>query len=67
MKRIVVIYQSAYGYTQTYAEWIGQELNCPCFSKKGFRSQDLSNYDVIIFGGGLYAGGINGVDLLSAS
>jgi len=55
MNKTVVIYESKYGYTRRYAKWIAEELSCPVYERKRFRPQDFSRYQVIIYGGGLYA------------
>jgi len=65
MKRIAVVYQSKYGATRKYAEWIAKELSCDLFEGKDIKASDLEPYDTIIFGGGLYAGGVNGIKLLT--
>jgi menaquinone-dependent protoporphyrinogen IX oxidase len=51
--KTAVIYKSKYGTTQQYAEWIAEELDADLFSYKEFPKSD---YDLIIYGGGLYAG-----------
>lgn len=61
MNRIVVIYESKYGYTRRYTEWIGEALSCPVFEQKAFCPHDFSQYEAVIFGGGLYAGGVSGI------
>lgn len=61
MNRIVVIYESKYGYTRRYAEWIVEALSCPVFEQKAFCPHDFSQYEAVIFGGGLYAGGVSGI------
>lgn len=65
MNKIVVIYESKYGYTRRYAQWIAKELSCPAFERKKFRPRNFSQYDTIIYGGGLYAGGLSGIRLLT--
>lgn len=65
MKRLAVIYESKYGSTKQYASWIAQELSCPLFSKKEFHPEDFKNFDLIIYGGGLYAGGVSGIKLIT--
>lgn len=65
MDKIVVIYESKYGYTKRYAKWIADALSCPVFERKQFRSRNFSQYEVIIYGGGLYAGGVSGIKTLS--
>lgn len=64
MKNIIVIYESKYGYTKRYAEWIAQALSCPVFEKKSVTTSALEKADTIIYGGGLYAGGVSGIKLL---
>ena len=64
MKNIAVIYKSYYGTTKRYAEWIAEELNAPLFEVSDIKPAQLLNYDVVIYGGGLYAGGIIGSKLV---
>lgn len=65
MKKRVVIFESKYGSTGQYATWIAEALSCPLFEKRKFRQQDLADYDTIIYGGGLYAGGVSGIELIA--
>lgn len=65
MNRTAVIYSSKYGYTQRYAQWIGESLSCPVYPKSKFKAEQLSQYDTIIYGGGLYAGGVSGISLIT--
>ncbi len=67
MNKIIVIYQSKYGTTKKYAEWISQKLSCDIFEKKRIKAGTLIDYDTIIYGGGLYAGGVSGIDLIVKS
>lgn len=67
MKRVLVVYSSAYGSTQKYARWISEELNCELTEKGNASDKNFDDYDVIIYGGGLYAGKINGIDFLTSS
>lgn len=64
-KKIVVIYRSKSGFTKEYADWITEELKCDQFEASNIKLSDLSGYDVIIYGGGIYAAGINGVKLIT--
>lgn len=64
MDRTVVIYKSKHGSTKQYAEWIGEELDCPVIAEKEFSKKDFEKYDNIIFGGCVQAGGIMGFDLI---
>ena len=61
----VVIYKTKYGSTKSYAQWIGEELNCDVFDVKSVSVDDLDKYDTIIYGGGLYAEVINGVHFIT--
>lgn len=64
MSNIAVIYKSKYGATKKYATWISEELRCELIEAEKISSVNLQNYDIIIYGGGLYASGIAGIDLL---
>lgn len=66
-EKIAVIYESRYGHTRRYAEWIAQALSCPVFCRKAFHPRDFAQYETIIYGGGLYAGGVSGIRLLTAN
>jgi len=65
MKNTIVIYESKYGHTARYANWIAESLSCPLLERKKVTHSDLENADTIIYGGGLYAGGVNGIKLLT--
>ncbi|MEG0379764.1 MAG: flavodoxin domain-containing protein [Eubacterium sp.] len=61
MIRTVVTYQSKYGSTEKYAKWIAESLNCASIPIKQVKKEDFEKVDVFIFGGGLYATGIEGL------
>ena len=63
--KAIVIYKSRYGSTEQYAQWIAASLHCPLLEERAVRKDQLEQYDVIIFGGGLYAGSINGIRTLT--
>ncbi len=65
MKRIAVIYQSKYGTTKRYAEWIADALNAALLERTQVKPKQLTDYDIVVYGGGLYAGGIIGADLVT--
>ncbi|HWQ78780.1 MAG TPA: flavodoxin domain-containing protein [Anaerovoracaceae bacterium] len=67
MGKVIVIYKSRYGFTKKYAHWIAQELGAELMEAEKTKASDLQNYDVIIYGGGLYAGGVNGFSLITKS
>ncbi len=61
----IVIYKSKYGSTKQYAQWIAEELGCKACEVKSVKASRLSEYDTIIYGGGLYAEVIAGVTLIT--
>lgn len=65
MNKKIVVYTSNYGSTRRYAQWIAEELSCPLFEKKAIHPQDLSAPQTVIYGGGLYAGGVNGINFIT--
>ncbi|MDU5337186.1 flavodoxin domain-containing protein [Enterococcus sp.] len=64
MKNTVVLYQSKYGATKKYAEWLASDLGCEILETKSARLADIEKYDVIILGGGIYASGIAGLSFI---
>lgn len=64
MEKTVVIYKSKHGSTKQYAQWIGEELQCPVIDVKDFSKKDFANYDNIIYGGCVQAGGIQGFEII---
>lgn len=57
----IVIYLSKTGFTERYAEWLSEALNCPMIPYEKCKSVDLSSYDTILYGGGIHAGMIQGI------
>lgn len=64
MNQTAVIYQSKYGSTKCYAEWIAEELGADLLPRKNVSASTLAQYETVIYGGGLHAGGIAGISLL---
>ena len=60
MGRTVVAYQSKYGTTKTYAQWIAEETGADLLEAKHATIDQLLEYDTIVYCGGLYAGGMLG-------
>lgn len=63
--KIVVVYKSKTGFAKKYAEWIAEELSANIFEYRSVNLSILLSYDTIIYGGSLYAVGINGVKLIT--
>ena len=64
MNNIAVIYKSKYGTTQKYAEWIAEALGTTAINADDIKPAQLKQYDLVIFGGGLYVGHIAGISLV---
>ena len=50
MNNIAVVYQSHYGTTKKYAEWIALALDADLLNRKKVSVSELSQYSTIIFG-----------------
>lgn len=64
MNKIAVVYASKYGSTKQYAQWIAEELSADLFESNKIPINELKEFDTIIYGGGLYAGTIKGINLI---
>ncbi len=60
----IVLYQSKYGATKRYADWLREETGYECVEIKKAKAESLQKCDVIILGGGVYASGIAGLQFL---
>ena len=60
MQKTLIIYKSETGFTQKYAKWLSNELSCDICDLKDCSKDKINNYDILIYGGGIYAGQING-------
>ncbi len=65
MKKVAVVYRSKSGYTEKYAKWIAKAADADLLKGEKTRGEDLLQYDTIVYGGGLYAVGINGIRLIT--
>ncbi|MEG2787785.1 MAG: flavodoxin domain-containing protein [Romboutsia sp.] len=63
-KKTAVIYKTKYGSTKKYAGWIALKLNADLYEVTDIRPKHLLEYDMIVFGGGLYRGKINGINFI---
>ncbi|HAE42385.1 MAG TPA: flavodoxin [Clostridiales bacterium] len=59
--KIAIIYKSKSGYTKNYATWLSEILGAEVYQGSKVKAENLKDYDTLIFGGGLYASGINGI------
>lgn len=60
--KILVTYQSKSGFTEKYAQWISQELSCEMKAAEEVTAQEATAYELVIHGGWLMAGSINGLE-----
>ena len=60
----VILYQSKYGAAKKYADWLSEETGFPCMETRKADINEISTYDTIIMGGGIYASGIAGLSFL---
>lgn len=65
MKKTVIVYQSKTGFTEKYARWLAEDTGADLLKANDVKAEDLLRYDTIVYGGGLYIGGINGVKLIT--
>lgn len=65
MGNVAVIFKTKYGHTRKYAEWISEELKCDLFEHSEISDEKMLDYDTIVYGGGLYASGILGIELIT--
>ena len=60
----VVLYGSHYGHTARYAQWLAEALDCRAVPARKAAAAALEGCGTVIFGGGLYAGGVAGARFL---
>ena len=61
-QRTIVLYTSKYGAAETYARWIAEALGCRAVPLDKFSKKELRSYDAVIYGGGVQAGCIRGLE-----
>lgn len=64
MSKGIILFQSKYGATKKYADWLAEKTGYACVETKNANAVDLKPYDVILLGGGVYASGIAGLQFL---
>lgn len=63
--KTLVLYRSKSGFVKKYAEWIAEDLSADIFEASAVDSSIFEPYDTVIFGGGLYVSGINGIKFIT--
>ena len=64
MEKGIIIYQSKYGATQKYAQWLQDKTGFQCIKARDAALKDILQYDTIVFCGSIYASGISGLSFL---
>ena len=60
----IILFQSKYGATKRYAQWLAESTGFSCVETKKADIRQVALCDVIILGGGVYASGIAGLSFL---
>lgn len=60
----IILFQSKYGATKKYADWLSEETGFPSIETNKANIMDITQFDTIILGGGIYASGILGLSFL---
>ncbi len=64
--KILVTYKSKTGFTKKYAKWIAEELGCEAKDIKTITPKHVAEYDLIIHGGWILGGIINGYSKINS-
>lgn len=64
MTKGIIVYQSKYGATKKYAEWLQVMTNFQCIEISKAVVNEVAQYETIILCGGIYASGIAGLSFL---
>ena len=67
MAKTAVLYRSSYGSTKLYAQHIASILDADLYDLALSKEMDFCKYDTVVFGGGLYAGKVNGIKFLKSN
>lgn len=60
----IILYQSKYGATKKYAQWLKEATGFACMETKKASLSDVQPCDTIVLMGGVYASGIAGLSFL---
>lgn len=64
MKQGIIVYQSKYGATKKYADWLREQTSFDSIKTPKAVLNQVAQYDTIILCGGIYASGIAGLSFL---
>lgn len=60
--KILLIYKSKTGFTEKYAKWISEEIECDVVNISNIQNVNFKNYDIVIYGSRIHAGRIDGLE-----
>lgn len=61
MTKGLILYQSKYGATKRYADWLAEITGFDCVKTPQASVRQAAEYDVIVLMGGIYASGVAGL------
>lgn len=64
-RMVVVASKSKYAHTKTYAQWIAAEFGADLIEYCNVNADTLLNYDIIVYGGGVYNNSIEGISTIT--
>ena len=64
MNKGIILYQSKYGATKKYVDWLMESNNFDCIETSKANVEELQQYELIILCGGIYASGIAGLQFI---
>lgn len=64
MKPGMILYQSKYGATKKYADWLAKRTGFDCIETSKAEAKTVMQYETLILCGGIYASGIAGLSFL---
>lgn len=59
--------KSKYAHTKTYAQWIAEEFGADLIEACSIDVEKLSNYDIIVYGGGVLNHSIEGISTITSN
>ena len=64
MSKGIILYQSKYGSTKKYAQWLKEATGFEVMEVKKAKADTINGYDTVVMCGAVYASGIAGVSYL---
>ena len=61
MSKGIILYQSKYGSTKKYAQWLQEATGFEVMEVKKAKADTMTGYDTVVLCGAVYASGIAGI------